>query len=64
MTYLPGSGKTFAINLGEGLGNEHHTLDKMSEDFAVLDGKYFKLDVTRCTFNPNDLMETHHLATI
>mgnify|MGYP006324840155 CR=1 FL=1 len=39
-------GRTFALNLGDGLGSEYHSHDKSTEDFLTLDGKVYKLDIT------------------
>ena len=53
--YIPGTNRTFALNMGEGLGHEFHTKDKAYEDFAVLDGKLYKLGQTRLTYDRKDL---------
>ena len=42
-TYLP-DGRTFALDLGDGLGEEFTSKQKAYEDFAIIDGKHYKLD--------------------
>lgn len=39
-------GRTFVLNLGDGFGNNYHSLEKASEDYIVIDGKHYKLDIT------------------
>jgi len=47
-------GRTLTLNLGDGIGSEFKSLDKATEDFAVLDGKFYKLDVTEMIYNKHD----------
>lgn len=39
-------GRPFVLNLGDGFGNNYHSLDKASEDYIVVDKTFYKLDLT------------------
>lgn len=49
MTTLP-DGRTVQMSLGDGIGSEYRSLDKASEDFIVVDGKMYKLDITQMDY--------------
>ena len=45
--------------MGDGLGNQYHTIDKAYEDFAVIDGKFYKLGQTKITYDKDDYTKEH-----
>jgi hypothetical protein len=62
-TVLP-DGRRFGINLGDGIGSEFNSYDKSTEDFILLDGKHFKLDITEMEYSKEDYMKPKLLKTI
>ena len=56
-------GRTFMINIGDGFGSEFHSLDKASEDFIVVENKYYKLDLLRLDYDPKDYLKPKVIRT-
>ena len=48
-------GRVMSINLSDGFGSQYKSLEKASEDFLILDGKFYKLDVTRMDYGGDHL---------
>ena len=53
----------FAVNLGDGIGVEHNSELKSSEDFLTLNGKIFKLDQTLSSFSEKNLTSHYTFLT-
>eukprot|EP00347_Sterkiella_histriomuscorum_P000853 403374270 len=62
MTTLP-DGRTLTLNLGDGIGSEYKTLQKATEDFAILNGKFYKLDVTEMDYYKDDYFTKKTIRT-
>ena len=58
---VPETGETFSAFFGDGLATHIKTADKMYEDFIQVDGKHYKLDVTR--LNYTDYVSRHVFTT-
>ncbi len=56
-TQLP-DGRTFGLNMGDGVGVQYTGNDRSSEDFVILGGKHLKLDLIRITYDENDYKNT------
>jgi len=56
-------GSTLAFNFGDGIGSGFHEQGRAYEDFLVYQGKLRKLDTTRLTYDPLNLMKKMKLAT-
>jgi len=49
-------GRRVGVSLGDGFGSEYKSLEKASEDFLVIDGKFYKLDVTEMVYSKEDYL--------
>ena len=56
-------GRALTISLSDGIGHKFKSLDKATEDFLMLDGKLYKLDVTHMDFYKNDWMAERSIYT-
>ena len=56
-------GRKFGICLRDGLGNDYHSLDKPTQDFAILDHMLFKLDISVAEYDTGDYMKPHRFKT-
>lgn len=67
-TTLPESegGETFSLNLADFIGSStsFKSNDTLSEDFLVLNGKHYKLDQTKASFNPKNYTLLHSFKTV
>ncbi|TNV78057.1 hypothetical protein FGO68_gene7257 [Halteria grandinella] len=62
-TVLPGTNEIFSLFFGDGIGTHFNkTLDKAMEDFLMINGKHYKLDITR--LENNNLTSKHIFRTI
>ena len=51
--------------MGDGLGTDYQSKDKFTEDFMILNGKHYKLDITRLSdLHEDSLTATHYFKTI
>ncbi|CDW81735.1 UNKNOWN [Stylonychia lemnae] len=56
-------GRTIYINLCDGASSEFKTLDKANEDFIIVDGKHYKLDVTEMDYYKDNYMGRKTIRT-
>lgn len=49
-------GREVHINLGDGIGSEYRSLEKATEDFIIVDGKHYKMDVTEMDYYKDNYM--------
>lgn len=57
-------GTLFAINVGDGFASEYHTHDKSTEDFVIINGTHYKLDITELGYSKDDYMKPKTVKTI
>ena len=52
--YKLSDGRVITINLSDGFGTHFKSLDKASEDFIVIDGVFYKLDLHTMNYDPDN----------
>ena len=62
MARLP-DGRTVHLNLCDGFSSSFKTLDKANEDFIIVDGKHYKLDVTEMEYYKDNFMSRKVIST-
>mmetsp|Transcript_5810 Transcript_5810/g.5265 ORF Transcript_5810/g.5265 Transcript_5810/m.5265 type:complete len:102 (+) Transcript_5810:134-439(+) len=57
-------GRRFGLSFQDGMGSEFHSHDKATEDFILIEGQHYKMDIMRMEYNKRDYMEPRTLYTI
>jgi len=53
----------FSLNMGDGLGVNYQSSEKVSPDFVNINGKVYKLDQTELVYNEKNFSDTHYFQT-
>ena len=56
-------GRIMMINMGDGINARFDSKDKSSNDFIMVEGKVYRLDVTHMDYNKEDLGGKRKLYT-